>query len=71
MKELISSKAAGPWLTRFFIKCHLRKYSHDVTGTVIIRNTSLWPFLEMSGSQTKVKKRNLETNGEKNQKGHQ
>ena len=59
MKELISSKAAGLWLTKFLTKWPC------LTGTINVRNTSLWLPLEIWSSQIKVKKRNLKKNRKK------
>ena len=66
MKELTSSKAAGLWLKEFLTKCS------RLTGAVINMNASLWLLLEISSSQTEVKKGNLKTNEKKkeNQQGH-
>ena len=68
MKELVSSKSAGPWtLNKIPYKMASSKFFSRplLSGTVIIRNISLWLLLEIFDSQTKVKKKNLETNGKK------
>ena len=73
MKELVSSKSAGPWtLNKIPYKMASSKFFSRplLSGTVIIRNISLWLLLEIFDSQTKVKKKKFGNKREKNQKGH-